>query len=142
MFHPPASEEEREEVQARLSDLLEDEEDVLLAYLHGSFLESMYRDVDVAILFETPPEGGDLVRRGLRLSEMLTRELGSGLEVDVRPLNEAPLPFRFEVLRKGRRLVAKDEGLRVQYETQTIRSFHDFEHHLMGYGREALGAGT
>lgn len=142
VFHPAASEEEREEVQAILSEQLAEQEDVLVAYLHGSFLETMYEDVDVAILFSDPPKGGDLLRRSLRLSEELTRLLEPGLEVDVQALNEAPLPFRFEALRKGRRLVTRDEQARVQHETETIRDFHDFQHHLEHYRREIHGAGA
>lgn len=142
VFHPAASDEEREEVQVILSEEIAQEEDVLLAYLHGSFLETMYQDVDVAILFEVPPQGGDVLRRSLRLSEELTRSLPSGPEVDVQALNESPLPFRFEVLRKGRLLFSRDEDVRVRHETDTIRAFHDFQHHLSNYGREILGAGT
>lgn len=142
VFHPAASDEEREEVQALLSEQLAREDDIRVAYVHGSFLETMYQDVDVAVLFEDPPEGGDTLRRSLRLSHELSRALGPGLSVDVQALNDAPLPFRFEVLRKGRLLVSNDEDARVQHQTETVRAFHDFQHHLAGYGREVLGAGT
>lgn len=142
VFHPAASEEQRAEIQQLISEQLAQEEDVVVAYIHGSFLETVYRDIDVAVLFDEPPRGDDLLHRSLRLSETLTRCLPPGLEVDVQALNDAPLPFRFEVLRKGRLLVSKDEDARVQHETETIRTFHDFQHHLDSYGREVLGAGT
>lgn len=139
MFQPEASEEQRQEVRRALTELLSREEDVVLAYLHGSFLETMYQDIDVAVLFDRPA-GGDAVARSLRLSESLTRSLDADAEVDVTALGQAPLPFRFEVLRKGVRLVARDEDRRVEFETATIRAFHDFQHRLTAYRREVLGA--
>ncbi len=140
VFRPEASDEERQEIQRRLSELLTQEDDVVLAYLHGSFLETMYRDIDIAVLLDPSPDATDRTRRALRLSEHLTRALDAGVEVDVRPLEEAPLPFRFEVLRKGRELTTKDEGRRVAFEAGTIQAFHDFQHRLAAYRREVLGA--
>ena len=124
----------------QLRDLLVGKDPVVFAYLHGSFLgEGFFRDIDVAVYFDSRAfdDSSDMFNYSLSLSaecDMAT----TGVAFDLRPLNLAPLPFRFDVVTKGRVLYSRDEELRVDFEARTRSLYFDFLPHLRFYFRNIV----
>lgn len=90
---------------------MEEHPTILWAYLHGSFLEpGPYRDIDVAVWVDPRRAApSDWRRYELDLSVALQSIIPQ--PVDVRVLNDAPLAFRYHVL-KGEPLLVRDrDGL-------------------------------
>ncbi len=114
----------REKLTQKIARLLEQEEKVLFAYLHGSFVDNdIFRDVDVGVfLKEMPPL--DRLNYELQLEELLSRELK--YPADVRSLNQAPPSFCYSVIKKGYLILEKDEPARVEFEMMTLRKYFDF----------------
>jgi predicted nucleotidyltransferase len=94
----PRSEQDREQIVARLRRELGARPEVVLALLHGSFARGVaYRDIDVAIWLDpTRLLPDERFRYTLDLSVHLRRRLG--LPSDVRVLNDAPLAVRYRAL--------------------------------------------
>jgi predicted nucleotidyltransferase len=100
--------EEREEAAKKLAEALRREERVALAFLFGSFLEGVFRDVDVAVYLSGEVDLLDAAAYAEELSSRLTTLVG--LPVDVVVLNFAPTWLRKRAF-SGRELVVKDELL-------------------------------
>ena len=100
-------------------------DDVRLAYVFGSVARGQPRprsDVDVAVLFATPPS--------FKAIDQLTAELErvTRRRVDLVDLRRAPPLLAHEVVSAGRLLVARDEGERVDFETRVVLRFLDTAH--------------
>ena len=104
-----------------MRELLERDEDVVFAYLHGSLVEGeAVRDVDVAVwLRENVDPLEYILERGLEIEEHL------GLSVDIQPLNKAPVTFRYHVYTCGTPLVVKDKLLHDTEIARTILVYSD-----------------
>ena len=109
----------------KLKDFLSDCEDIVFAYLHGSFVEGEeFRDVDVAVfLAGGTVRSRDDVEYEISLSLRLGKEMG--LPLDVKLLNEAPLSFRYHASR-GMLLMTKDESSREEFLNRTWGEYFDF----------------
>jgi len=100
--------EEREKTAKKLAEALRREERVALAFLFGSFLEGVFRDVDVAVYLSGEVDLLDAAAYAEELSSRLTSLVG--LPVDVVVLNFAPTWLRRRAF-SGKELVVKDEAL-------------------------------
>jgi len=122
---------ERHEIISMLKEMLEKDEAVVFAYLHGSFVEgSSVRDVDIAVWLRSGADPLDyIVSRSLEMEQRL------GLPVDIQVLNEAPIPFRYVVYTRGRLLTVKDEKLHDLQVAKTLLMYSD----LKALRRKALG---
>ena len=131
------SEEDRERIVARLKRELEARPEIVLALLHGSFLEGgAYRDIDVVIWLGAERFSQDeRFRYALDLSVQL--HLALGFPVDVRVLDDAPLAFRYHAL-GGRPLVVRDETLLDDLRARTWDDYIDFQPFAREYLRGAL----
>lgn len=126
--------EGREAILGRLSDALSQDPRVVIAVVFGSFLEGeAFRDVDVGIW--TTPDASRFV--DLDLAASLSRR--TGLPVDVRRLDDAPVSFRFHALR-GRLLVVRDDEALADLMERTARQYHDLAPVLRRATREAFAA--
>ncbi len=131
---------EKDLLTSQLRKLLSGKEHVLFAYLYGSFLEEKsFRDIDVAVYFD--PSGfqhsNDMFTYSLALSAECDLAT-SGVSFDIRPLNLAPLPFKFDVVSNGRIIYAREEGHRVDFEARTRSLYFDFLPHLRYYFRRTV----
>ena len=109
--------------------------EVLFAILYGSAGEGRdFRDLDVAVWVD---RARVTVEAELRYTFDLTDDLEKAVAypVDVRVINDAPLPFRYNVTR-GRRLVARDEEAYYDFLERTRLAWWDFEPVAMAYLRE------
>ena len=102
--------------------------EVAFAYLFGSALRgTSFRDVDVAVyLHPCPSSSYERFRVAQEIGRRLERSVAPRREVDVRLLNEAPVLFRYEVLRSGRLLFERDPERRVRYEALVFSSYLDY----------------
>lgn len=124
--------EARDAVVASLSEELASRLDVAFAYVFGSFLHADgFRDVDVAVW--TTGQASALA--DVDLAAHLSRR--TGLPVDVRRVNDAPLPFLFHAL-QGRLLCLRDERLLANLIERTARRYHDQAPILRRATREAF----
>lgn len=113
---------EKARVTAALRDLLAFREEVLFAYLHGSFLSgNRFRDIDVAIYLD---HGHWTRRASLQYQANLARELSRALHlpVDVTVLNVAPLGLRHDAV-SGRVLLCREDGTRTHFADGVSRHY-------------------
>jgi len=129
------SEEEKRKLTATLAGLLAKIPEIRFAYLYGSFLDQLpCHDMDVGVYLEglLPPD-----------AELFAVELGAGLSrqmpcpVDVRALNNAPVPFRFQVL-KGILLVEQDLEQHSRFFSRTVGRYLDIKPLLLNATKEAF----
>lgn len=102
-----------------LPRLLE-ERGVRLAYLFGSLVEAPRdarpEDVDLALLTDDEPAE--------RLRSPLVEALGTG-RVDIVDLATAPPVLRFEIVRSGRLVYARDDETLNRFELDTLHLYRD-----------------
>ncbi len=125
---------EKEKIKKEISYLLKKKEEILFSYIHGSFLENDFRDIDIAIYLKDE-------KNALQYELKIEREIEdiTDFPVDVRILNRAPLSFRFNVIKNGTLLFSRDEKIRCDFESLSIVEYHDFDFLRNIYRREALG---
>lgn len=124
----------RSEISRLLASALNDEPDVIFAYLHGSFLgDRPFHDIDVGVYLNTPSV--EHTRRVVELSDRLSRH--TGYPVDVRALNEAPVPFVFRAL-QGELLVSRDDERLADVLESIGRRYLDIAPLLRRAAREAF----
>jgi len=134
LFRP--EEIDRTRVIEGVEAVLSREPDIAFAYLFGSFLEGQpFHDVDVGAYFKTGRDS-DSIERSLELAQRLTDHLN--LPVDVRPLDQAPLSFRFHALR-GQLLISHDDELLSDVIEETARRYLDVAPLLRQNTKEAFG---
>lgn len=103
------------------------------AYLHGSFLDQpAFHDVDIGVqVLQDDVATPVALELTARLSTVV------GVPIDVRPLNGAPLPFRFHALR-GRLLMCRDDAQLAEAIEDTTRRYLDLAPILRIAAREAF----
>jgi len=128
---------EKKAVLEQLAGAMARQEEILFAYVYGSFTEDTpFHDIDVGIfLMNTDLESA------LRFSAGTTGRLEQTLHlpVDVRVLNFAPLPFLYHVIR-GQLVFERDEDLRAEIVEQTVRRYLDIKPVLLRSTKEAFAA--
>lgn len=100
--------------------------DIVAAYLYGSAAEGTEHadsDIDIAVLFEQPPD--DLPE--LDIAQELAAELDTPREIDVRVLNDAGLRFTHQVLKHGTQIYTCDEDAAVEFEEEFYRRYLDMK---------------
>lgn len=117
-----------ETARDRVREALEDEEDVVLAYVFGSVAEGRETDrsdLDVGVLLKEEPDGLD---RTIALNGLLAEGLDlPGERVDVKVLNDAPLRLLHQVVAKGEPVLVRDESRRVAFEARVMDRYFDFK---------------
>lgn len=138
--HRALSKEEFQAVITAVRRLLEAHAGISFAYLHGSFSSGHgFRDIDVAAYldhFPASPLGQELQL------EAEFMQAAVGYPVDVRILNCAPLSFRYNVIKDGLLLFARDDDKRADFVEFTLSSYFDFAPYRMLYLKETLGLGV
>lgn len=122
---------------------LEQEADVVLAYLVGSGRVGEARSpraVDVAVLLERTPRDRS---RETELRRALEHVVGSG-QTNLVLLNGAAPETAYRALTQGRLLLSRDERLRARHELRAIESYFDMDslRQMLATGlRHRLGQG-
>lgn len=130
------SAEQKTAIVAGIKERLQNMPGLLFAYLHGSFLlAGSFRDIDLAVYLDHVPASP------LQAELALETELGNALRdypLDVRVLNNAPLSFRYNVIKYGEPLLVHDDDARADFEEATLSNYFDFAPFRKMYLRETL----
>jgi predicted nucleotidyltransferase len=117
----------------RLADVLSAHPDVAAAYVFGSVAGGTAgpeSDVDIAVLFTTPPPHTLDSARFALAGEL---EAALGAPVDLVVLNDAPVDLSIRVLRHGRLVVDRNPSARIGFEVRTRNEAFDLEPVLARY---------
>ncbi len=115
------------EERGRIIDLLRERlgcvDDIVFAYIHGSFVEgSPFRDIDIAVWIKSEDKAFYYT---VDFSANLQVEVG--IPIDIHVLNEAPLTFKHHVFTSGKLLHSKNEEVRLRVVDQTVRMYMDLK---------------
>ena len=113
----------KEETKKRIKTILTEKDEIIFAYLHGSFNEIYSRDVDVAVYVDES-KVKDFLEYELKLSAEFEKTVR--LPVDVKVLNSAPLSFKYRAI-KGELLISKNEEIRFRFIEKTLMEYLDFK---------------
>ncbi len=127
----------KEKILGKIIDTLMDEDSIIFSYLHGSFLDNHFRDIDLAIYVQTTLNKKEALKLELKLERELEEKIK--LPMDVRILNYSPLSFRYNVIKDGNLILSRNENLRSDFESLSIREYLDFNFFRKRYMREVLG---
>jgi predicted nucleotidyltransferase len=129
--------EQRADLRRRVQIGLESRQEIIFAYLYGSFLDENppYHDVDIAVYLDpTSGSGQDLFEYEMALSVDLT--LALHVPVDVRVLNEAPLGFQHSVLHRGEVLFSRSDERLTDFIEQVGLAYMEFSYYVREYLQE------
>ncbi len=134
------SQKEKERIREELTQRISEQDEVLFAFIFGSFQDVAgnmpFRDIDVGIFIK---EIGlkEAVYYALDLSQHLSSSIS--YPVDVRIINEAPIPFLFHVI-QGKLVVNKDDDLTSDFMENVIRRYLDMKPLLHMAAKEAFAS--
>lgn len=132
-------EKDKKELIQQLKENLMKEENIIFAYLHGSFLrEEEFNDVDIALYLDEKA-AGEIDPVDFELSLSLKIEKVLKVPVDIKLLNYAPLSFRYQVTR-GYLLVNRLTSKREEFLCKTWGDYFDFQPIARIYLKEVLNA--
>lgn len=109
----------------RLRAFLEKRDEIIFAYIHGSFAEGLaWRDIDVALYVnkDVVPED-EAIDYGLRLSAISEMETGIR-PLDIKVINYASIGLRYYAT-KGTLLFSKNEDIRCDFLEDTWKRYFD-----------------
>ena len=127
----------KEKIKKEITNILKTEKKIVFSYLHGSFLKNRFQDVDIGIYLRKNPSKKNSLKYELQLEEKISRKIG--YSCDVRILNNAPLSFKFSVIKNGIILFSKNESKRADFESISLVKYHDFDFYRNRYMRDVLG---
>jgi hypothetical protein len=120
--------------------LLRDE--IICVYLYGTFAKKEpFHDIDLALLLDIDYSPASLLKYEISLEREVETELekvGLRFPIDIRVLNQAPLSFRYAVIKGGFPLLVRNEDVRVNFEERTFDMYSDFAYFRKRYLREVL----
>ncbi len=125
-----------EPCRAELVRYLESRKDVLAAYIYGSYgtsLQTVFSDVDLAVLFYRDRHPG---RRDLLTLEADVSSICHEDDVNVLSLNEADVMLQFRVLETGRPLIEKEPDAVADFREYVFKVHGDFEPFYRAFCRE------
>jgi len=93
----------------RLRYYLEKRQNLLFAYVYGSFVTAdRFRDIDVAVYLKDA--SSTPIQAELEIEAELSHII-KNYRIDVRILNNAPLSFRYNVIKSGEPIAAVDDWI-------------------------------
>ena len=130
------SQGKRDRLSQRLGDVLRNRDEVVFAYIYGSFVEGLpFHDIDVGIYISKIDEK-EACSYNLALGQALSKEMQ--MPVDVRTLNFAPVLFLYHVIR-GNVIFDRDEETRSRVVERTIQRYLDLKPMIYRGVKEAFG---
>ena len=114
------------DVRAVTEQVLCHYDQVLLAYLYGSYLRlDTYQDIDIALLLNGTMEPYALFKLQVQIAGEIEDLLSPRVPCDVRVLNDAPVEFQYEAIRTGNIIFCRNEEQKIDYETDMMRQYLD-----------------
>ena len=115
----------KEVLFTKLKDHLEKDDNIIFAYIFGSFATEIYKkdsDLDVAVYFKTPPEGFSLLQFINQLSNI------TGKEVHLVVLNTASAFMKHQVLKYGKPLFIKDRLTHANFREKLFNEYEEYKY--------------
>ena len=108
--------------------------EILFAYAYGSFLEGgPFRDLDIALYISDEFLPASSVLYEDKISQRIAQDLNAPFPVDVRIMNNGPIPFQYHVL-QGNLLLDKAPKIRILKIEYVLSRYLDIkpvlDHHL------------
>lgn len=128
----------RENLIKNLKEVLEKEEEILFAYLYGSYAYDSVlpeSDIDIAV-FLKPSD----IKKYLEIEKKILSSLIDKFHsdrIDLRILNGLPLLHQYNILKDGIPIFIRDEQARVDFDTRVMIRFFELKPYLEEY-REML----
>ena len=113
------------ELIARISSILSETPDVLLAYLFGSQVSGSIgplSDIDLGVMFT---DSSDPSQAAIQLAHQIAKGLETD-RVDVMPLRRAPIELAYAIIAQGVCVFKQDEFTRVEYEADVMSKYGDY----------------
>ncbi len=130
--------ENRDILLKTLKEAMQGEEDVLFAYLYGSYAYGDVHsesDIDVAV-YLTLSDMKEYLEKEKRILSALIDKIHTD-RIDLRILNVLPLLLQYRVLKEGIPIFTKEEQERIDFETRVMNRFFELKPYLDEY-REML----
>ena len=128
------NEKDRAEIFDILKEGMEKDENVLFAYVYGSYARDSIHfesDIDVAVYLKTSD-----IKEYIKKEEELTIELVTKIHrdrIDLRILNVLPLLLQYNILKDGIPIFVRDNKERVDFETKVMNRFFELKPYIDEY---------
>ena len=120
---------DKKEIEKKVGEAISRFEDVAIAYIFGSFLDSeKFNDIDVAIVLNRELNAYNRFKFAMGIARELEKEIKPRFEFDIKILNYSPIDFQHEVLKKGILIFKRDENRRIEYEATLISTYLDIKY--------------
>jgi predicted nucleotidyltransferase len=138
--HAKLPKKDRSAVVDSVKRTLDKRHEISFVYLHGSFgKKSDFRDIDIAVYLKDAPASPLEYEIALETEIM---HAVAGYPADVRVLNNAPLSFRYHVIKEGLPLIVRNDDTRSDFLEATLTQYFDFAPFRALYLKETLGIGA
>jgi predicted nucleotidyltransferase len=130
------NEESKTALVKTLTQVLEKDEEVLFAYLYGSYAYGIVppgSDIDVAVYLK-PSDMKALIKKEQELTSILVRKIHND-RVDLRILNGSPFLLQYSVIKEGIPFFVRVAHERVDFETRVMERFFELKPYLDEYKR-------
>jgi len=129
---------EKELLVARLSNFLANRDEIVFAYVYGSFLrQKTFSDIDIGV-FLRKPFLYDPLNFELELESAL--QSLARFPVDLRVINFAPPSFVYNIIKESILIVDKEPNMRADFEGITCKKYFDFAAYRKRYLKEVTHA--
>ena len=129
---------QKKKIFTRLKEILIERDEILFAYIHGSFLDNLpFNDIDVA-LYVDPKEvdSSQSFDYSLKLSVELSQKLGK--DIDTKVMNYAPVGFQHSVYKNGKLLFSREDSLRLDLLEKNSLDYISFYEFSIQFIRESV----
>jgi predicted nucleotidyltransferase len=124
----------------RITDYLNKQESVKLAYLFGSVAEGKegkLSDVDLAVFLDESLSKKERFNLQLKLIAGLTSILKTD-RIDLIIMNDAPFSLNHEIIKANHPLLVRDEGNRIDFEHRILSRYLDRQYYDKRWTAEFL----
>lgn len=129
--------EERKRLMKYLTEVLKKRNDVVFAYVYGSFAEGLpFHDIDVGV-YVSEIKKEEATFYSLELAQRFSNELR--IPIDVRVLNFAPVLFLYHVI-QGNLISERNEEIRMHFVEQIVQRYLDLKPMVRRAVKEAFAA--
>ncbi len=119
---------DKKEVMDEIGKIVSGFDYVSVAYVFGSYAHNDdFNDIDVALLISKELNPYARFKFEMQVARGLERRIKPRFEFDVKVLNHSPIEFQYEVLKGGKAVFLRDITENVEYESETISNYLDFQ---------------
>lgn len=110
---------------SKLKNFLGKDDNIILAFVFGSFVSKRLgknSDLDIAVLYESPPTGFEILHEIDKLSKI------AGIEVHLAILNDSSPLLKHQVMKNKINLVIKDEKLFGKFRENIMSQYDEYKY--------------